>query len=188
VVSKLPLSLTYTWHPLGSALMLLMGTVSLAASQSAYNKKRDSPAWDTAVAVHAVFNWLAVGALARGLYAIYNSKEENGRGHLTTTHAYMGVATVAFFAFNMAGGVAIKVSPTMYAKSVKQHRFFGYLAYGAIVASHASSLSKGYITKDERSIAFLCLTLTIQAASMLQGAAVRLRQLLPSKGGLKKKA
>ena len=145
VVSKLPLTLSYTWHPLGSSIVLFMGTVSLFFSQRAYGKKRDSSAWEVPVILHAIFNWVAVAGLARGQYAIFNAKEEQGKAHLTTAHAYMGIATMVLFFFNLIGGAAVKISPKSYAESVKKHRLFGYIAYGCIVASHASSLYKGCV-------------------------------------------
>lgn len=147
-------------------------------AQAAYGKPKDSGAWTAAVSVHALLNWASVAALARALKAIYDSKNELGRQHLTTQHAYFGLASVILIAFNIVGGVNIKLSSTAYAANVKAHRFFGYVAYGAVLANHASALAKGYITRDETMKTGLWVTLAVQAAFMAQSAAMRLGQLL----------
>jgi len=109
------------------------------------------------------------------------AQEEKGRPHLSTQHAKLGVACIAFLFFNILGGASIKLSPAAYAKNVKTHRFGGYIAYAVVLANHTSALASGYVTKDETLTVVLWGTLAVQAAFMAAGAAQRLGQLLAKK-------
>ena len=155
-----------------------MGQLSVAASQWASTSKRGSKEWDAGVSVHALLSWVATGLGARGLYAIYQSKEASSRPHLSTNHALVGVAAAALWLPNLPFGAAIKVSPKLYAKLVKNHRAFGYVALLTAAAAHAVAVVRGYVSKSETVQAALLASLALQAALLARSAAPRFAQLL----------
>ncbi|GIL68052.1 hypothetical protein Vafri_21357, partial [Volvox africanus] len=144
VVSKLPLNLLYTWHPICANLFIVFATLGMAAAQGIRGKVALSRATkEPYVTRHAIFNWLALFFLAGAAITIYLNKERNNRPHFTTYHGISGGLTGAFFVANVLGGGAMNTVPSLY-KYIKFHRLNGYLIFAAVLAAHGTAVWRGY--------------------------------------------
>jgi hypothetical protein len=97
--------------------------------------------------VHAVVNGAAVAALLFGIYQIYQSKEAKAKPHLSTLHAYMGVATAAITLGASMGGSGgyNNISLPGVGPLIKVHRKFGPIAGAALVITFTSGFWKDFV-------------------------------------------
>lgn len=149
-VSKSPLNIPYTWHPIGVSGFIVFATIGIAQAQRIRGKLAGSrKTREPYVQLHGLFNWLALFSLIGAQAAIYISKERQNRPHLSTYHGVTGAATAGLFIMNVFGGGAMNTVPSLY-KYIKYHRINGILVYALVLGAQGTAIWRGYVTKDEQ--------------------------------------
>ena len=147
VVSKSPLNIPYTWHPIGVAAFIVFATIGLAHAQRIRGKLAGSrKTREPYVQLHGLFNWLALFSLAGAQAAIYISKERQNRPHLSTYHGVTGAATAGLFIMNVFGGGAMNTIPSLY-KYIKYHRINGIIIYALVLGAQGTAIWRGAHTR-----------------------------------------
>jgi len=127
-------STLFGWHPF--CMSLGFGIISVEAVRAIQRRRSAS----TNVQMHSSLNDCAIVLCMIGLYAIYSRKEDLGKPHFTSWHAWAGMMTLAGFLLNAAhgtlrtmrllGGNVNKSSQTLQWIWVSQfHRIAGVLSH-----------------------------------------------------------